>query len=153
MLVDTAKAVPSAAPRYSEPSAPTLNCFAWNATAMASPQKMMGEAPSRILESRLRERNGARRNDRSEKTGSLLTMKMSPTARATPIRMAMSVLISVKYFRMNLSMHAVLSLHAEHVGSQVSCVYAGCLRKVGNQLSVVNDEDPRGKLQHFIQVR
>ena len=73
MLVDTAKAVPSAAPRYSDPSAPTLNCRAWNATAMASPQNRMGEADSNMLKNLLRERNGPRMNCFKLKPGSLLT--------------------------------------------------------------------------------
>ena len=143
MLVDTAKAVPSAAPKYREPSAPTLNCFAWNATAMARPQKMMGEAPSRMFDSRLRERNGARRKDFREKTGSLLTMKISPTASATPIRMAISVRIRVKYLRMSLSTHAVLPLHAQHVRPKVGRADPGSIRKMRHQPPVVDDEDPR----------
>ena len=74
MLVDTAKAVPSAAPRYSDPSAPTLNCRAWKATAMASPQNRMGEVDSSMLKNRLRDRKGPRMNCFRLKPGFLLTM-------------------------------------------------------------------------------
>ena len=53
----------------------------------------------------------------------------------------MRVRIRVKYLRMNLSTHALLPLHAQHVGPKVGRADPGSIRKMRHQPPVVDDQD------------